>query len=53
MRSRKKKFDANREDNSRSEKLDLWIGGRLALSNETDYANGIRETSKIKELMKR
>ncbi|CAK9016400.1 unnamed protein product [Durusdinium trenchii] len=51
-KSRKKKFDANRADNSKTEKLDLFIGGQLSLSNVTDYANGIKETAKIKEFMK-
>eukprot|EP00435_Cladocopium_sp_Y103_P026364 s2891_g6.t1 len=52
-KSRKKKFDSNRADNSRTESLDLFIGGQLSLSNVTDYANGIKETSKIKDLLKK
>lgn len=52
-KSRKKKFDSNRADNSRTESLNLFIGGQLSLSNVTDYANGIKETSKIKDLLKK
>ncbi|CAE7252999.1 unnamed protein product [Symbiodinium natans] len=50
-RSRKKKFDNNRADNAKTEKLDLWLGSgsQIALTNQSDYANGIKETGKIRE----
>ncbi|CAE7737754.1 unnamed protein product [Symbiodinium pilosum] len=52
-KSRKKKFDANRQDNAKTEKLDLWLGSQIALTNESDYANGIKETGRIREMLKR
>eukprot|EP00439_Symbiodinium_sp_Y106_P070797 s3984_g12.t1 len=51
-KSRKKKFDNNRADNAKTEQLDQWLGSQIALTNETDYANGIRETGRIRELFK-
>ncbi|CAE7679978.1 unnamed protein product [Symbiodinium necroappetens] len=51
-KSRKKKFDNNRADNAKTEQLDQWLGSQIALTNETDYANGIKETGRIRELFK-